>query len=281
MTSALALTDAPVEPLFAPPTAAVTLYPGKVMHARLKPFGHRFSYRVFTILIDIDRLDEADGQSRLFAINRAGITSFHERDHLDVESLSATLSAQVRQQLADAGLTRAVARVLLLCYPRILGFVFNPISVYFAYGDDGGLLAAIYEVRNTFGGKHTYVCKVEPGQLTNAGLRQSRTKIFHVSPFIELGATYDFRLLPPGTSVALRILESERGEPLLSATFHGDATPLSSANLGWQLLAVPFVTLKVVAAIHWQALKLWLKGARYIPEGQRPPPVSHTDAKPS
>jgi DUF1365 family protein len=281
MTSALAPTNAPVEPLFAPPTAAATLYPGKVMHARLKPFGHRFSYRVFTILIDIDRLDEADGQSSLFAVNRPGITSFHERDHLDAESLSATLSAQVRQQLADAGVTRAVARAFLLCYPRILGFVFNPISVYFAYGEDRELLAAIYEVRNTFGGKHTYVCKVEPGQLTSAGLRQSRTKIFHVSPFIELGATYDFRLLPPGSSVALRILESEGGEPLLSATFHGDATPLSSANLGWQLLAVPFVTLKVVGAIHWQALKLWLKGARYIPEGQRPPPVSHTDAKAS
>lgn len=264
---------------FPPPGEAALLYPGTVMHARLNPFGHRFTYKVFSLLVDLDRLDEADGAAALFSVNRANLVSFHEADHLPEAGRHDRLAAYARSLVQDAGLARP-DRVLLLAYPRLFGFAFNPLSVYFCYGPDGGLTCAIYEVRNTFGERHTYVCPVENGQLSAAGLRQERTKIFYVSPFIDLGARYHFRILPPGRQVKLRIFETEAGEPLLSATFAGSAEPLSAASLARRVARLPFMTLKVVAGIHWEALKLWLKGAKFHSRGKPPVPVSFEDAAP-
>jgi len=266
------------EPLFPPVGDAARLYPGKVMHARLMPFGHRFAYRVFSLLIDLDRLGEAGRMSRFFAVNRAAPVSFHEADHLEKGSDAPSLRAYADKLVADAGLPRP-ASVQLLCYPRILGYVFNPLSVYYCRGEDGELSALIYEVRNTFGERHTYVCPVEDGQLSAAGLRQERTKIFYVSPFIDLGARYHFRMLPPGDTVRMRILETENGKPLLSATFSGEAKALTSANLLALLARLPFMTMKVVVGIHWEALKLWLKGAKFHSRGKPPAPASHGDAQ--
>ena len=253
-----------------PPAAAGLLYPGKVMHARLKPFGHRFVYSVFSLLVDIDRLQELDRLSRFLAVNRPGLASFNESDH--VERKGETIRQFADRLLADAGLREPAARILLLAYPRIFGYVFNPISVYFAYHAEGDLLALTYAVRNTFGQRHTYVAPIRPGDISPAGVRQTRTKIFHVSPFVEMGARYHFRILPPGKTVRLRIHETAGGEPLLSATFNGDATPVNDTNLALCLARFPFMTLKVVAGIHWEALKLWLKGAKF--RRSPPPPGS-------
>lgn len=264
------------QPPFAPVAKAATLYPGKVMHARLKPFGHRFTYRVFSCLFDIDRLDEVAQASPLFSVNRFNLAAFHERDHCPAGDMSAGLRARVDTMLESCGLERP-ENVQLLAYPRLFGFVFNPISVYFCHDGAGELRTVIYEVRNTFGEHHTYVCPVEAGQLSEAGVRQSREKIFYVSPFIDLGARYHFRVLPPGDSVRVRILETEEGEPLLSATFAGEARPFTSAKLAGQLVRLPFMTLSIVAAIHWQALKLWWKGATFFSRGAPPEPVSHQD----
>ena len=173
--------------------------------------------------------------------------------------------------------TEPAARILLLAYPRIFGYVFNPISVYFAYDRDGRLIALIYAVRNTFGERHTYVAPVEPGELSEAGVRQARTKIFHVSPFIDMGARYHFRVLPPGKVVRLRIHETEQGEPLLAATFVGEARTLSNGSLAACLLKFPFMTWKIMAGIHWEALKLRLKGARFRRSPAPPKPVSYRD----
>lgn len=271
--------DAGEAALFPPPDDAARIYPGTVMHARLKPFGHRFTYRVFAGLFDLDRLAEADRLSPLFSVNRHNLVSFHEADHLPGDSEHATLHGHASALVEAAGVDRP-ARILLLAYPRLMGFVFNPLSVYFCYDRAGTLTAVIYEVRNTFGERHTYVCKVEQGQLSRAGLRQARTKIFYVSPFIDMGMRYHFRLVPPGDTVRLRILETEGAEPLLSATFSGVARPMSSATLAGQMARLPFMTLKVVAGIHWQALKLWLKGAKFISRGKPPHPVSFDDAAP-
>lgn len=251
-----------------PPEAAATLYSGEVMHQRLRPFGHRFSYRVFSLLVDLDRLEEADRLSPLFSVNRANAMSFHEKDQAELPG--ETARAYADRLLAEAGLPRRAARVLLLCYPRVLGYVFNPISVHHAYDEDGRLVALIYAVRNTFGQRHSYVALVEPGQLSEAGLRQTRRKLFHVSPFISMDARYHFRLLPPGRTVRLRIHETENGQPLLAATFHGEARDLGGPAILFFLLRFPFLTWKIVAGIHWEALKLWLKGARFF--GSPPPP---------
>jgi DUF1365 family protein len=233
------------------------------MHARLKPIVHRFRYRVMSLLIDLDRLDEADRLSPLFAVNRPALYSFHEKDHGARDGTSLRASAQRRA--AERGIDLAGGRVLLLCYPRLLGYAFNPLSVYFCYCEDDQLALMIYEVRNTFGETHSYVLPVEAGELNPAGVRQQHDKLFYVSPFIPMGMRYHFRVLPPGDQVRLRILETDLDGPLLAASFRGHRRVLSTAALLRSFFALPLVTLKIVAAIHWEALRLWLKGARPAP----------------
>jgi uncharacterized protein len=259
----------------ATPGEAGTLYPGKVTHQRLRPFRHRFTYSVFSLLVDIDRLNELDRMSRLLVVNRPGILSFRESDHVEREG--ETLREFADRLLALAGLERPAHRILLLAYPRVFGYVFNPISVYFAYGDDGSPVALIYAVRNTFGERHSYVAPVREGELGPEGIRQERAKLLHVSPFIGMNARYHFRVLPPGRALRLRIHETENGEPLLAATFYGRAERLTDATLATCLVRFPFMTLKVIAGIHWQALRLWLKGARFRSSPSPPAPASFRD----
>jgi DUF1365 family protein len=246
-----------------PVEAPAALYFGEVMHARLKPIGHRFSYRVMSLLIDLDRLDAADRQSPLFAVNRAALYSFNEADHGARDGSRLRLHAQHRA--AECGIDLTGGRVVLLCYPRLLGFTFNPLSVYFCYRAGGELALMIYEVRNTFGNIHAYVLPVQPGEASEAGVRQSQEKLFYVSPFIEMAMRYHFRVSPPGDHVRLRILETDREGPLLVATFNGRRRELTTAALLRSFVSLPLVTLKIVAAIHWEALRLWLKGMRLVP----------------
>lgn len=257
------------------PIVPASLYRADVMHARLKPFSHRFNYKVFNLLIDIADLDSASRQSALFSVNRFNLLSFHEKDHAGKEG--GPLKTYIDHLLAEAGLDQPASRILLLCYPRMLGFVFNPLSVYFCYDTNQNLTACIYEVRNTFGQRHTYVALVKDGELSDAGLRQTRAKLFHVSPFVGMDARYQFRVLPPAQTVRVRILETENGEPVLSATIIGTRKPLTTASVLTESVLAPFMTLKVVAGIHYEALKLWLKGARYHSIPAAPKPVSYTD----
>lgn len=242
---------------------AAALYLGRVMHARLKPIGHRFSYRVMSLLIDLDRLDAANRQSRLFGVNRAALYSFHEADHGERDGLPLRLYAQ--RCAAERGVDLTGGRVLLLCYPRLLGYTFNPLSVYFCYRADGELALLIYEVRNTLGDIHPYALPVKPGDISDAGVRQTQDKTFYVSPFIEMTMRYHFRVSPPAAQVKLRILETDRSGPLLAATFNGYRRSLTTAALVRSFVALPLVTFKIVAAIHWEALRLWVKGARLVP----------------
>ncbi len=249
-----------VDPTIANEAAA--LYFGEVMHARLKPMGHRFSYRVMSLLIDLDRLEAADRLSPLFAVNRSALYSFHESDHGARDGSSLRAYAQARA--AEHGIDLTGGRVLLLCYPRLLGYTFNPLSVYFCYRADGSLALLIYEVRNTFGEIHPYVLPVRSGEVSAAGVRQQQDKLFHVSPFIGMAMRYRFRIAPPGAQVKLRILENDREGPLLAATFIGRHRRLTTLALLRAFVALPLMTVKIVAAIHWEAMRLWLKGARLV-----------------
>lgn len=259
--------------LFPPPTPAVSLYRGEVMHARLKPVGHRFVYRVFNILIDLDRLEAADQASALFSVNRFNLGSFHECDHGPGDGSS--LRAHIDELLKPCGIDLARGRVLLLCYPRLFGYAFNPLSVYYAYDCDADLVAVVYEVRNTFGERHTYVAPVEPGSLTEAGLRQERDKLFYVSPFLGMGMRYRFRLRPPTERVTVRILETDASGPILAATFSAAQCTLTTISLTAACAALPFMALKVIVGIHWEALKLWGKGLHLHPRPRPPRPVSY------
>jgi DUF1365 family protein len=243
---------------------AAALYVGKVMHARLRPFPHRFSYRVMSVLIDLDRLDEADRQSRLFGVNRSALYSFHEADHGKRDG--SALRAYAEGCAARHGIDLTGGRVLLLCYPRLLGYAFNPLSIYFCHRGDGRLALLIYEVRNTFGEIHAYALPVKPGEESDAGIRQVQDKTFYVSPFIDMAMRYHFRISPPSDDVRLRILETDRDGPLLAATFFGHRSALNAVNLVRSLVLLPLVSFKIVAAIHWEALRLWLKGARLVPK---------------
>jgi DUF1365 family protein len=242
---------------------AAALYVGDVMHARLKPVGHRFSYRVMSLLIDLDRLDVADRQTPLFGVNRRALYSFHEADHGRRDGSSLRLYAQ--RCAAEQGIDLTGGRVLLLCYPRLFGYTFNPLSVYFCYRADGQPTLLIYEVRNTFGDIHAYVLPVKRDDISPAGIRQTQDKRFYVSPFVEMAMRYHFRVTLPQDRVKLRILETDKEGPLLSATFNGKRRILTTPELLRSFFSLPMVTLKIIAAIHWEALRLWLKGVRLVP----------------
>lgn len=243
-------------------TAPAALYWGKVMHARWRPVQHRFTYRVMSLLIDLDRLDDARCQSWLFGVNRAAPFSFHERDHGDGKA--ACLSHYARALAAERGVDLSGGRVLLLCYPRVLGYVFNPLSIYFCFGASGDLALLIYEVRNTFGETHSYVVPVQdvsPG----CAIRQNQAKQFYVSPFMEMVTHYRFSISPPGQDVTVRIVQTGEQGAMFAAAFCGRRRALTSRTLLAALVRLPFLTFKVIAAIHWEAMRLWLKGVPYLP----------------
>ena len=228
------------------------------MHHRLRPHRHRFVYRAAYLLLDLDRLAELDRSLRLFSFNRPNLVSFQERDHGARDG--SPLRPWVERQLADHGIEMAVERILLLCMPRWLGHVFNPISIYYCFERGGRLAAVVYEVKNTFGEQHAYVLPIgAEREGADAAIRQSCAKTFYVSPFIEMAARYRFRLGPPGEErLSVVIQEAVKSEPLLVASLTGRRRPLTDRHLLLAGLRNP--THKVLAAIHWEALRLWWKG---------------------
>jgi len=234
------------------------LYRGHVMHVRLTPFVHKFRYRIFTLLLDIDRLDDTMARLRLLRFDRFGLMSFHLRDHGPRDG--SALRPWIEMRLAEHNLPNP-ARIRLLSFPRILGYVFNPLSVYYCEDAEGRLESIVYEVKNAFGDQHPYVVPVAVAP--DGVARHEVTKCFFVSPFIGMDQTYRFTILPPGERLALKIRQHDRTGPWLIATQSGVRHPLSDRELARQWFTHPFMTLKVFAAIRWQALQLALKGARF------------------
>lgn len=232
------------------------LYVGEVMHMRLRPFRHQFRYRVFTALLDIDRLDQAE--SRLFRVDRFGLFSFHRRDHGARDGTA--LRPWVEDRLAAAG-RPAPARIMLLSMPRLLGYAFNPLSVFFCHDAAGRLESVIYEVKNTFGDQIPYVLDARPD--ADGASRHRQAKEMYVSPFIGMDQTYRFTVRAPDARLAIRIKQSGPEGDWLIATQNGARRELTDRVLAGLVLSHPAAAFKVIAAIHWQALKLWLKGARF------------------
>jgi len=237
------------------------IYEGSVMHRRLKPRHHRFRYRVFAMLLELEELPRLNHALRLFKYNRWGVFSFHDKDHGDGRALNVWLD----ELLTRAGITAKGAR-RVLCYPRILGYVFNPLSVWFCDDEMGRLKAVIYEVHNTYEERHAYVLPV--GENTDL-VRHGCAEDFYVSPFLSRDCRYDFRIRPPQENVAVVIQEQEAGTPILHASFAGARRALTDGALAQMLLRYPLMTLKVAAAIHFEAVRLMLKGVRRHPHAPK------------
>lgn len=246
-----------------------SLYVGTVLHRRMRPRQHRLRYRVFWLLLDLGEIDALDARLRLFSRNRFNLFGFRDRDY--GEGTAEPLRAQVERHLAAAGLAPDGGAIRLLTMPRILGYAFNPLSVYFCHRRDGGLAAILYEVNNTFGERHSYLIPVDAAAVAEAGgtIRQSTRKRFYVSPFIDMEMDYEFRVLPPAERVAIAIAGKDAEGPIISAALSAGRLPLTDAALGRVFLTHPLLTLKVVAGIHFEALLIWLKGVRLR---RRPPP---------
>ena len=237
------------------------LYAGVVTHARVKPRAHRLRYRIFMLLLDLDELEGLDRRLRLFGYRRFALLGFDDRDHGD--GSDTPLRAQIEAHLADAGLAYG-GPIRALCMPRVLGGAFNPLTVFFCHGAGGELSAVLYEVNNTFGERHSYLLPASGDGV----IRQACAKGFYVSPFMDMDLTYAFRLTSPDEVASVAIDVSDRDGHVLSAAFAGRRQELSDAALLRAWLTHPWMTLGVLWAIHWEAVKIWLKGERLRP---RPP----------
>ena len=260
----------------APPPGA--LYIGKTVHERRAPFLHRFSYRLASILLDLDRLPEASRLSRLFSIGRFNLFSFEPRDHGPRDG--GDLSGWARRLLSEHAIELTESdTITLLSAPRVLGYQFNPLSIYFACSPDGRLKGVIYQVHNTFGDSHCYVAKAQPGDLQT----HDADKVFHVSPFFDRAGRYEFTLREPGDRFHLTIFKQRDEGPDFLATMAMKREALTSSRLVKLFVTQPFSSLKTILAIHWEALRLWIKGAVYHsrdashPEASTARPVSRSD----
>ncbi|HTJ62615.1 MAG TPA: DUF1365 domain-containing protein [Alphaproteobacteria bacterium] len=238
------------------------IYFGAVMHRRLGRVRHGFRYRVFSCLLDLDEIHALDRASRLFSYNRWNVFSFYDRDHGAGDGSS--VKAWIENHLIAAGLEHALGgRIRLLCFPRIWGYVFNPLSVFFCEAPDGRLAAILYEVSNTFGQRHSYLMPVV--HPVGDVIEHTAAKQFYVSPFISLDGEYRFRLKPPDDRLSIAIRQAAPDGQSLHAVLSGHAAPFADRTLLRALFGYPLMTVKVIAAIHWEALRLWIKGAPFSP----------------
>ena len=236
-----------------------SIYNGQVIHKRFKPKVHYFKYSVFSLLIDLSELDQLDKKVNLFSYNRFNLVSFYDKDHGDRNGTS--LIEWVNKNLEKNKISTENISIKLLCYPRIFGFVFNPLSVFYVYDQSKQLIAILYEVKNTFGEQHTYIFRVEED---NNLIQNNCSKKFNVSPFIEMKCNYFFRILKPGNKISVVIDQYDSKGKILFASQEGVRTDLNSKYLLKSYIKHPIMTFKIILAIHYEAFKLWAKGIKFI-----------------
>ena len=234
------------------------IYTGKVIHKRFKPKEHYFKYNVFSLLIDLNELEEINKYIKFFSYNKFNIISFYDKDHGDRDGSSIKL--WVKKNLRNIGIMTEDISIKLLCYPRIFGYVFNPLSTYFIYNKHSELISIFYEVKNTFGEQHTYIFKAQDEKT----VQNKCTKKFYVSPFIEMDCEYHFKTLNPREQLSVVINQNDKDGKLLFASQDGISKDFNNKNLILSYLTHPLMTFKIIGAIHYEAFKLWAKRIKLI-----------------
>ena len=232
------------------------IYNGEVTHIRFKPVKHFLKYRTFSLLIDLDEINLLDKSIGIFSHNRFNIFSFYDKDHGNRDG--GNLKEWVISNLKRFNIKEDITNVKVLCYPRILGYVFNPLSIFYCYNKDK-LIAIFYEVKNTFNEQHTYIFKIK----NNEEIIQKCRKKFYVSPFMDMETYYNFKLLNPNDKLSVFIKQTDANGTILTATQTGDKKEFNFKQLAINFLKYPLMTIKIIGSIHYEALLLWKKGAIY------------------
>ncbi len=253
------------------------IYEGDVVHERLRPKRHRLKYHVYSLLLDLDELPALARHFRLVGYNQWAPLAFYDRDHGPADG--SPLRPWVEDHLAKAGLPIDGGPIRLLCYPRVFGYVFNPLSVYFCYTRDGQLQAILYEVCNTFKERHTYAIAVNGNR--ERVIRQRVAKSMYVSPFIGMDTAYNFRIIPPAARTNIVIRQEDAEGLLLAASFTGARQEMTGWSLTKILCRFPLLTLKIMLGIHWEALRLWLMGLKVFAHEPAANPVESSIGNPT
>ena len=232
------------------------IYNGEVTHTRFKPVRHFLKYKTFSLLIDLDEIVLLDKSIGIFSYNKFNIFSFYDKDHGDRDG--GNLKDWVISNLKKFQIKENITNIKVLCYPRILGYVFNPLSIFYCYEKDK-LVAIFYEVKNTFNEQHTYIFKIK----NNEEIIQKCRKKFYVSPFMDMETFYNFKLLNPNDKLSVFIKQTDADGTILTATQTGDKKEFSFKQLAINFLKYPLMTIKIISSIHYEALLLWKKGAIY------------------
>lgn len=242
-------------------TPSTLLATGTVRHLRLRPARHGFDYRTYFLLLPLRRL-RAEPDAAL-ARNRFGLIAFHDHDHGDGR---ADCLAWLDEQLAAEGIREADGEVWLQTYPRVLGYVFKPVSFWYCHRQDGSLAAVVAEVNNTFGERHCYLLSGDVG----FGRELRACKAMHVSPFCRVEGQYRFRFARADTRIVARVEHDDATGPLLITSVSGRLAPATAARQWRAFFGQPLMTFFVVARIHWQALRLFVKRVPFVNKPQAP-----------
>ena len=236
-----------------------SIYSGIITHKRFKPKKHFFSYKTFSLLINLKEIDSIAKKISFFSYNRFNILSFYNVDHGPRNGSS--LTEWVKKTLSKSKINIGNGTIKLLCFPRFFGYVFNPLSIFYCYDKNLKLKAILYEVKNTFNEQHTYVFR---SPSSSKVILHKCSKKLYVSPFIEMNTFYNFRLSKPGSNINVLIKQTDAYGTLLIAHQTGKRISLNSNNLLYQFLKHPLMSFKVIAAIHFEAFRLWIKGVKLV-----------------
>ncbi len=241
------------------------LYRCTVMHNRLEPKPHRFNYNIFMFYIDLDEIDTLTKKLWMLSRNKFNFFSFKDSEHIQLPRENPDKSKNVKEHIAEYlfqnGLTIGNGKIMLLTNFNVLGYNFNPVSFYYCFDESNAPLCVVAEINNTFG-------EIKPFLLNRENLDGNKfylntAKYFYVSPFIDHDTNFDFNLTIPDEKLNIRIDDYKNEKRFFISTLTGTRRQINNASLLWYSIRFPFITLKIITLIHWNAVKLWLKKIPY------------------